>query len=108
MRTLHHIGIPTDRVDEGMAYLEDAGVHVSDPEQSPNRIEWLRFEDHSGLPEILKKMPHIAYRVDDLAAELKGAEMLLEPFVAMVGVTVAFVIEEGVPIEFLQIEESNS
>jgi len=62
MRTLHHIGIPTDRVDEDMTYLEDAGVHVSDPDRSPNRIEWLRFEDHSGLPGILKTMPHIAYR----------------------------------------------
>ncbi|TWU45324.1 hypothetical protein Q31b_04960 [Novipirellula aureliae] len=108
MRTLHHIGIPTDRLDENMTYLKDAGVHVSDPDQSRNRIEWLRFEDHSGLPEILKAMPHIAYRVDDLAAELKNAEMLVEPFTAMPGVTVAFVIEEGVPIEFLQIEESNS
>ncbi|TWU39712.1 hypothetical protein [Novipirellula artificiosorum] len=108
MRTLHHIGIPTDRVIEGMAYLEEAGVHVSDPDQSPNRIEWLRFEDQSGMPEMLKTMPHIAYRVDDLAAELKDAEMLLDPFTPMEGVTVAFVIEEGAPIEFLQIEESNS
>ena len=45
------------------------------------------------MPEMLKTLPHIAYEVDDLGAELKGAEVLLEPFTPMEGVTVAFIIE---------------
>ncbi|TWT80293.1 hypothetical protein CA13_17060 [Planctomycetes bacterium CA13] len=108
MRTLHHIGIPTDHVIEGMTHLAEAGLYVTDPQQSPNRIEWLHFEEHCGMPEILKTMPHIAYQVDDLAAELKDAEVLLEPFTPMEGITVAFVIEEGAPIEVLQIAESTN
>ena len=54
---------------------------------------------------MLQKIPHIAYMVDDLAAELEGAEVLLEPFDPMEGVTVAFVIEEGAPIELMKFAE---
>lgn len=105
MRTLHHFGIPTDKVIDGASYLEEAKLHITDAAQSPNCIEWLRFEPGSPMPDILQTLPHIAYKVDDLDAELKDAEILMEPFSPMEGVTVAFVIEEGAPIEFLQFSE---
>jgi hypothetical protein len=102
MRTLHHIGIPTAQTHQGETHLADAGVFVTDAQASPNRIEWLRFEQGSPIPDILKTVPHIAYEVDDLDVELNGAEVLLGPFSPMEGVTVAFVIEEGAPIELMQ------
>ena len=45
---------------------------------SPNKIEWLRFEAGSPMPDMLKTIPHIAYEVDDLDAEMSGAEVLLD------------------------------
>ena len=105
MRTFHHFGIPTDEPREGETYLEDAKLYITDVEASGNKIEWLRFEEGSSMPEMLKKLPHIAYVVDDLKAELEGAEVLLEPFEPMEGLTVAFVIEEGAPIELMQMSE---
>ena len=105
MRTLHHFGIPTEKVIDGATHLEDARLHITDAEQSPNCIEWLRFEAGSPMPEILQTLPHIAYQVDDLAAEIEDAEILLDPFSPMEGVTVAFIIEEGAPIELMQIAE---
>jgi hypothetical protein len=101
MREFHHVGIPTDarRADE--TYLADGKLYITDANASPNRIEWLRFEPDSPMPEMLKSLPHIAYKVDDLAAEMAGAEVLVEPFTPMEGVTVAFIIEEGAPIELM-------
>ena len=47
-------------------------------------------------------MPHIAFVVDDLAAALEGREILIEPNSPSEGVTVAFIIDNGAPVEFLQ------
>ena len=105
MRELHHIGIPTDKKQENETYLEGAKLYVTDPEKSPNLIEWLRFEPESPMPELLKTTAHIAYKVDDIEAEMKGKEVLLEPFEPKEGVTVAFVIEEGAPIELMHVKQ---
>lgn len=103
MRTFHHVGIPAreQRADE--SYLEGGKVFITDPARSPNKIEWLRFEADSPLPDLLKSTAHIAYEVDDIAAEMKGKQVLLDPFSPVAGVTVAFVIEEGAPIELMHV-----
>ena len=106
MRTFHHIGIPTDKPHENETHLEEAHLYITDAEASPNRIEWLRFEPECQMPEMLKSMPHIAYTVDDLEGEMAGAEVLLEPFAPFPGVTVAFIIEEGAPIELMHMSEA--
>jgi hypothetical protein len=102
MRTLHHIGIPCSQTHENESYLEDAKVYITDAAASPNKIEWLRFAADSPMPQLLKTSPHIAYEVDNLQAEMEGKTVLLEPFAPMEGVTVAFIIEEGAPIELMQ------
>jgi hypothetical protein len=101
MRELHHIGIPTKTQHPNETYLAGAKLYVTSADASPNKIEWLRFESGSPLPEMLQTSTHIAYRVDDLQAEMKGRKVLMEPFSPMPGVTVAFVVEEGVPIELM-------
>jgi len=105
MRTFHHIGIPTDQPHENETHLEDGGLYITDALASPNRIEWLRFQPDSPMPDLLKSMPHIAYAVDDLETELAGAEVRLDPFTPLPGVTVAFVIEEGATIELMQMSQ---
>ena len=103
MRALHHIGIPTDKEQADETHLADAGVYITDPEKSPNKIEWLRFEAGSGMPDLIKTTAHIAYKVDDVKAEMEGKEVLVEPFNPAEGKTVAFIIEEGAPIELLHV-----
>ena len=98
----HHVGIPTTQKRPGETFLEGAGVHITDPTINPYRIEWLRFEPSSGMPVELKTQPHLAYDVDDLAAAMKGKKVLIEPFEPMPGLKVAFVIEDGAYIEFMQ------
>ena len=70
MRTLHHIGIPTAEPHESENYLAEAKLYVTDAELSPNKIEWLRFEDESPMPGLLKTVPHIAFEVLSVMVQL--------------------------------------
>jgi hypothetical protein len=104
MRELHHIGIVTNEPKENENYMADAKLYVTDVEASPNKIEWLRFEDGSPMPELLQTTTHISYVVPDLKEAMAGQEVLLEPFSPAEGLQVGFIVEEGIPIEFMQID----
>lgn len=102
MREFHHVGIPTRKKRPNETYLEGGKVHITDAAADPFRIEWLRFETDSPMPAQLKKLPHVAYKVADLAAELAGREVLIPPFEPMPGLKVAFIMHDGAPVEFMQ------
>jgi hypothetical protein len=104
VREFHHLGIPTDVKREGETYLEEFKVYVSGFETNPYGIEWMRFESDCPLPELVKTVPHVAFKVDDLKRELEGKDVLIEPNSPSPGVTVAFIISDGAPVEFLQFE----
>ena len=70
----HHVGIPTSERRPGERHLPEFGMYVSGYEESPFRVEWMRFEADCPLPELVKTVPHVAFEVDDLEAELEGAE----------------------------------
>src|SRR5213083_435474 len=71
-------------------------------ETSPYGIEWIRFEPHCHVPEIVRIVPHIAFAVDDLDEALKGREILIAPTEPAVGVRVAFILDDGAPVELLE------
>ena len=102
MKVFSHIGIPTSVAREGESYLEEAKVHVTDYASSENKIEWLRFESESPMPVELQTTAHVAYLVDDLEEALVGQKILIEPFSPMEGVKVAFILDDGVPVEYMQ------
>jgi hypothetical protein len=62
----------------------------------------MRYEPDAPLPELVKTIPHIAFEVDDLSKELEGKEILIAPNSPSEGVMVAFIIDNGAPVEFLQ------
>lgn len=98
----HHVGLPTTQKRPGETYLEGAKLYVTDAAAHPHRIEWLRFEAGSPLPEKLKTCAHIAFEVADLDAAMKGKNVLIEPFIPMPGLKVGFILEDDAPIEFMQ------
>lgn len=105
MREYHHVGIPTDVERDGETYLEQFKVFVSGYDTSPYGVEWMRFEPGCPLPEIVKRVPHVAFKVDDLEAEIQGQEVLIEPNSPSEGVRVALIVENGAPIEFLEFSD---
>jgi hypothetical protein len=57
---------------------------------------------HCDVPEIVRSVPHIAFAVDDLDEALKGREVLIAPTEPSAGVRVAFILDDGAPVELLQ------
>lgn len=106
MRKYHHIGIPTDIPRENETHIEEFKMYVSGYETSEYGVEWMRFEPDTPLPELVKTVPHVAFEVDNLNAELEGKEVLIEPNRPSQGMTVAFIIDNGAPIEFLQFDKT--
>ena len=100
----HHIGIPTtERRDrEGERRIEHYATFVSGYETSAYGIEWMRFEPEAPVPELVRTVPHVAFEVDDLSGEIAGKEILIAPNSPSPGGNVAFIVENGVPVEFLQ------
>ena len=102
----HHIGIPTDEVKPNEKYLEELKFYVSGFDTSEYGIEWMRFEKDSPISEIIKRIPHIAFEVDNLDSAIEGKELLGEVSSPAKGIRVAMIIENGVPVEFLEFEKN--
>jgi len=105
MRKYHHLGIPTDVPRDGEEYLGKFKVYVSGYGSNPFGIEWMRFEPDCPIPDLVKRVPHVAFEVDDLEEALEGHEILIAPNSPSEGVRVAFIVVNGAPVEFLEFED---
>lgn len=85
--------------------IEHYATFVSGYETSAYGIEWMRFEAEAPVPALVRTVPHVAFEVDDLSAEIAGKELLIAPNSPSPGVTVAFIVENGAPVEFLQFDK---
>ena len=98
----HHLGIPTKVHRAGEEYLPEYGVYHSGFELSEFGIEWMYYDEDCGLPEIVKTMPHVAFEVDDVYEAIKGKKVIIQPNSPSAGIIVAFIEDDGLPIEFIQ------
>lgn len=104
MRRYHHYGIPTSekKVDESYVEVQDYKFYATPFEANKWHIQWHRFPEGHGLPEIITKVPHIAFQVDNLDEEIKGCKILFGPYSPIEGYKVAMIEEHGVPIELIE------
>jgi len=100
----HHVAIPTGRELPATDYLEKYRLYASGYLESPYGIEWMKFDPDCPLPELVKTVPHVAFVVEDLQAAIAGREVLIAPNSPAAGVTVAFIVHNGAPVEFLQFD----
>ena len=98
----HHIGIPTVEQKPDERYLEEYKMYVSGFDTSEFGIEWMRFENDSPVSDIIQKIPHIAFEVDNLDTAIMGKELIGEISSPSKGVRVAMILKNGVPVEFLE------
>jgi hypothetical protein len=98
-----HIGVVTDDKQRRESFVESTRCWVTSPRDHPYNVEFLRYEPDSPVAGPLRTEPHVAYRVDDVDRAVEGHEALLEPFDVGNGfVRVAFVLIDGVIVEFMQ------
>ena len=103
----HHLGIPHTEPRTGEEHLEHLGVHVCGFETSPYGIEWIRFDPHCSVPDVVRVVPHVAFEVPDLDKALEGKQILIAPNAPSCGVRVAFILDDGAPVELLEFTTPN-
>ncbi len=65
----------------------------------------MRYEKECTLPDIVKTVPHVAFEVEDIYEAIKNKKVIIEPNSPSEGNIVAFIEENGAPIEFIQIRK---
>ncbi len=100
----HHIGIPTNRELPDEDYIPEHKMYASGYLESPYGIEWLKFDPDCNLPELVKTVPHVAFVVQDIKKAIEGKEIIIEPNSPSPGIKVAFIVDNGAPVEFLQFD----
>jgi hypothetical protein len=107
-RAFDHIGIITTTPQAGESWVASSEVWVTNPRTHPNRIEYVRPKEMplvSPAQEGLWKLwhwPHVAYRVASLREAIAGKEVVLGPFAPAEFLEVAFVLEDGVIVEYIE------
>lgn len=100
MRKINHFGVPTTIPQPEESYAEGLKVWLTDFTKSKNRIEFLRFEPDTWMPELIRNVAHIAYEVSNLEVELKDAHVIVDPMDCG-DKWIAFIEEEGIPVELM-------
>ncbi len=101
---LHHVGIPIFEKQEDMVFVESIKVWVTDCASSKYNIEYLYFEPDSPMPGAIQDETHLAFEVDDLEAAIEGKSILVPICEPMPGLKMAFIYDEGIAIELMQID----
>jgi hypothetical protein len=107
MRRYHHVGIPTTKSLPGERYVPRIKTFIVGHENSEFGVEWMRFDDDALVPDLVRRVPHVAFEVDSLDSELRGREVLIAPNSPSEGVRVAFIVENGAPIELMEFTDPN-
>ena len=106
----HHIGIPTNDAIDGGTYLSQFKLSVGGFETSPYGIEWMHYDVDSPIIDLIKRVPHIAFEVDDLDLELARHDfnIITPPNAPGEGIRVAMIEHNGAPIELIEFRKMKS
>ena len=103
-KQFHHVGLRAHEVQPDEDHVAPSKCWVTDPNEHPNRIEFLRYAADSPIDPEFMDAPHVAWEVDELEPHLEGKEVYLHPF--DVGeppfARVAFTREDGLYVEYMK------
>lgn len=97
-----HIGVITTEPRPGERFVPATRVWRTDSREHPFSVEWLRFEPDSPVTGPVREQPHVAYRVENIAAAARGLRVLLEPFDVGERIVGFYQTEDGAVVEFVQ------
>lgn len=104
--TFHHFGVPTQTKQPDETYIAGGKVFVTDPERHPYRVEFVRFECDSPMPQAVQSRAHAAFIVSNLEAALQGQNVIIPPFDATPTLRVAFILDGDAVIELMEEKRS--
>jgi hypothetical protein len=103
-----HTGLPTDVRREDERYIAALGAFLSVAGTGEFGIEWWRFEENAPVPDLLRSLAHVSFKVVNLAKSIEGKDLLLGPIELEPSVAIAFIQFDGFPIQFIQIDPQAS
>ena len=98
----HHLGIPTKSPKDGETYLQQYDIHCTDYESNQSGIQWMRYGKKCPLPKLVQEVAHVAFEVENLDEAIRGKEVIIEPNSPSEGVRVAFIKDNGAPVELME------
>ncbi len=107
-KAFDHIGIPTSLSQPGESWVPFSRVWVTNPRAHPQRLEYIRAETPPQVDSAdvglwkLWHWPHVAYRVESMQEALAGEALILGPFDPGGFGQVAFVLKDGVVVEYME------
>ena len=101
----HHLGIPTKSPKDGETYLPQYDIYCTDHESNQSGIQWMRYGEKCHLPKLVQEVAHVAFEVENLDEAIRGKEVIIEPNSPSEGVRVAFIKDNGAPVELLEITQ---
>ena len=105
MKTFHHIGLVTQTPQPDEMFFPSLKVWGTNPDNDPNRVEWVRFAADSPLAGTpVAQMPHVSWAVDDLDGELAGKDVVVGPLTVNEQVRIAYFKMDGALVEYLEIK----
>ena len=84
-----------------------SGMYTSDSDCKTLRVQWHRFEPNSSLDELIRTVPHVAFKVADLDRAIAGCNVLLGPYEPIADFRVAIIEDGGQPIELVETTLTN-
>jgi hypothetical protein len=102
MFVFDHVGITTTIAQPNENWVEQSRVWVTNPHDHPEHIEFLRYAEGTTVPDVIIKNPHVAYRVDDIASNIKGQEILIPPFIVGDFLEVVFIRRHNIVFEYMR------
>ena len=101
-REFKHFGVPTSTVQPNEQFIDGAKVYVTNPDDDPFCVEFLRFAPDSPMPKEIQTQAHAAFLVPSLDQELVGKNVLIPPFDATPELRCAFIKHGDAIIEVME------
>lgn len=98
----HHLGIPTSVPHPKERHLKHLKLFVRGFDTSPFGVERMRFEPDCEIPELIKRVPHVAFEVDDIEQAIEGFDVIYPISSPSAGVRSAMIQHHGAPIELIE------
>src|SRR5579885_2749848 len=100
----NHLGVPTQEHNKNELYDKQYKYYTWGYDQSEFNIQMHRFDKDAPFPEIIKKYPHVAFKVPNLKDAIKGRKVVWGPIESKPGLYVAMIEDPatGMPVELLQ------
>lgn len=99
-----HVGVPVTTPQKGEEYSTDMKLYIAPPETNELKIEYLRFEADSPMPDELKTNVHVAYKVDNLEKYMEGNKVILPRTKLDDCLSIAFIEKDGLVMELMEMK----